>query len=225
MKILIIEDEKVLGGNMLEYLKGDNNVCDLCLDLHHAIKRLETITYDVVLLDIGLPDGDGFEILNFLGKKQRSEAIIIISARNSLDDRLRGLNIGADDYLVKPFYLAELRARIMAVLRRKVSNDSALLTFNEITADLNERTVMIGPNNVVFTRKEFDMLIYFIANKNKVVTKSALVEHLYGDEMDMHDDYNFLYSHIKNFRKKILDNTTHDYLRSIYGIGYKFTDK
>lgn len=225
MKILIIEDEKILGNNMLDYLTGDNNECELCTELSDSISRLELNTYDFILLDIGLPDGEGFEILKYLSERQRAEAVIIISARNSLDDRLHGLNIGADDYIVKPFHLSELRVRIVAVFRRKRNSDDSLLVFNEITVNLNERTVLIGQQNVVLTRKEFDMLIYFIANKTKVISKTALAEHLYGNEMDMHDNFDFLYSHIKNLRKKILDNTTNDYMKSIYGIGYKFTDK
>lgn len=210
---------------MLSYLSGDNNVCESCVNLAAATAKLASYSYDFVLLDIGLPDGEGFTLLRYLKDEMRSEAVIIISARNSLDDRIKGLDIGADDYLVKPFHLAELKARIFAVFRRKASNSNNKLVFNEIAIDLNGRTVTINGTEMVLTRKEYDMLLYLIANKGKVVAKTAIAEHLWGDEMDMHDNFDFLYSHVKNLRKKILDLTTNDYLKSVYGIGYKFTDR
>ncbi|MES2266962.1 MAG: response regulator transcription factor [Bacteroidota bacterium] len=225
MKILIIEDEQGLRENIHSYLSEDNNVCESCSDLATAITKLSGYHYDFVLLDIGLPDGEGFEILRYLKNEMRSEAIIIISARNSLDDRINGLNTGADDYLVKPFHLAELKARIVAVFRRKAANNNNNLIFNEIVINLIERTVHVNDVEINLTRKEYDMLLYFIVNKGKVIAKTALAEHLWGDEMDMHDNFDFIYSHIKNLRKKIMEVTTNDYLRSIYGIGYKFTDK
>lgn len=225
VKILIVEDEQGLRENMLTYLSEDNNICESCADLATAIIKLAAYQYDFVLLDIGLPDGEGFEILHYLKNEMRNEAVIIISARNSLDDRIKGLNIGADDYLVKPFHLAELKARIVAVFRRKAANSNNNLVFNEIVINLIGRTVFINDVEILLTRKEYDMLLYFIANKGKVIAKTALAEHLWGDEMDMHDNFDFIYSHIKNLRKKILDVTTNDYLKSVYGIGYKFTDK
>lgn len=222
---MIIEDEQGLRENMLTYLSGDNNICESCTNLAEAISKLACYNYDFVLLDIGLPDGEGFEVLHYLKDKMRDEAVIILSARNSLDDRLKGLNIGADDYLTKPFHLSELKARIIAVFRRKSTNSNNNLVFNEITINLMERTVVINGAEVILTRKEYDMLLYFVANKGKVISKTALAEHLWGDEMDMHDNFDFIYSHIKNLRKKILDFTDSDYLLSIYGIGYKFTDR
>ncbi|WP_121247734.1 response regulator transcription factor [Mucilaginibacter phyllosphaerae] len=225
MKILIVEDEQGLRENMLTYLSEDNNICESCATLADAIAKLASYNYDFVLLDIGLPDGEGFELLNYLKKEMRSEAVIIISARNSLDDRITGLNIGADDYLVKPFHLAELKARIVAVFRRKSTNSNNNLIFNEIVINLIGRTVFVNDVEIILTRKEYDMLLYFIANKGKVIAKTALAEHLWGDEMDMHDNFDFIYSHIKNLRKKILEATSNDYLKSIYGIGYKFTDR
>jgi DNA-binding response OmpR family regulator len=210
---------------IVAYLTEDNNICESCSDLEGAIAKLTFYTYDFVLLDIGLPDGDGFAVLNYLKDQTRSEAVIIISARNSLDDRINGLNIGADDYLIKPFHLAELKARIIAVFRRKSTNSNNSLVFNEIVINLVGRTVEVNGSTIILTRKEYDMLLYFIANKGKVIAKTALAEHLWGDEMDMHDNFDFIYSHIKNLRKKILDVTSNDYLKSIYGIGYKFTDE
>ncbi|MFD0792331.1 response regulator transcription factor [Mucilaginibacter litoreus] len=225
MKILVIEDEKGLRENITGYLNVDGNICESSNNLSAATDKLANYEYDCILLDIGLPDGEGFEILDYLKKHNKKESVIIISARNSLDDKINGLNFGADDYLTKPFHLAEMKARLMAVFRRKLMSTHNQLTFNEISIDLMARTVAVNENVVILTKKEFDMLLYFIANKDRVISKGAIAEHLWGDEMDMHDNYEFIYTHIKNLRKKLLDASCHDYLRSVYGIGYKFTAK
>ncbi|MDB4904719.1 MAG: response regulator [Mucilaginibacter sp.] len=222
MKLLIIEDEQALRENITNYFNGDGNICESCSCLTDAINKLSNYNYDCVLLDIGLPDGDGFAVLDYLKAQMKNEAVIIISARNSLDDKLKGLNIGADDYLTKPFHLAELKARVVAVYRRKTFNSNNKLLFNEISINLLGRTVEVNKAPVNLTRKEYDMLLYFIANKGKVISKNAIAEHLWGDEMDMHDNFDFIYTHIKNLRKKLLDVNANDYLKSIYGIGYKF---
>ena len=222
MKLLVIEDEKGLRDNITNYFNEDGNVCENCGSLSVAIDKLTNYDYDCVLLDIGLPDGDGFAILEYLKAKMKNEAVLIISARNSLEDKIKGLNIGADDYLIKPFHLAELKARVVAIYRRKTFNSSNKLIFNEISINLLGRAVDVNGNPVILTRKEYDMLLYFIANKGKVISKNAIAEHLWGDEMDMHDNFDFIYTHIKNLRKKLLDAKCNDYLKSIYGIGYKF---
>jgi DNA-binding response OmpR family regulator len=160
--------------------------------------------------------------LDFLKEQQKNETVLIISARNSLDDKLKGLNLGADDYLTKPFHLAELKARVVAIYRRKTFNTNSKLVFNEVSIDLLGRTVEVNNTLVVLTRKEYDMLLYFIANKGKVISKNAIAEHLWGDEMDMHDNFDFIYTHVKNLRRKLLDAKSKDYLKSVYGIGYKF---
>lgn len=222
MKLLIIEDEQGLRENITSYFNEDGNICESCSDLAGAIEKLSIYNYDCVLLDIGLPDGEGFEVLNFLKKEMKEESVLIISARNSLDDKIRGLNIGADDYLTKPFHLAELKARVASVYRRKAANSNNILLFNEISIDLPGRTVKVNNLPVVLTRKEYEMLLYFIANKGKVISKSAIAEHLWGDEIDMHNNFDFIYTHIKNLRKKLLEAKCNDYLQSIYGIGYRF---
>ncbi|SDD77641.1 DNA-binding response regulator, OmpR family, contains REC and winged-helix (wHTH) domain [Mucilaginibacter pineti] len=222
MKFLIIEDEQVLRESILSYLNTDGNICESCSNLADSLTRLADYNYDCVILDIGLPDGDGFTVLQYLRSALKSEAVIIISARNSLDDKLKGLNIGADDYLTKPFHLAELKARLAAVYRRKTANSNNYLVFNEVVIDLSGRTVDINNGTVILTRKEYDMLLYFIANKGRVISKNAIAEHLWGDEMDMNDNFDFIYTHIKNLRKKMMDAGCKDYLKSIYGIGYKF---
>lgn len=222
MKLLIIEDEQGLRENITSYFNEDGNVCESCADLSGAIDKLSNYHYDCILLDIGLPDGEGFEILDFLKKNMKDEAVLIISARNSLDDKIKGLNIGADDYLTKPFHLAELKARVASVFRRKITNGNNILIFNEIAIDLPGRVVTVNKTPIVLTRKEYDMLLYFIANKGKVISKNAIAEHMWGDEMDMHNNFDFIYTHIKNLRKKLLDAKCTDYIQSIYGIGYKF---
>lgn len=222
MKVLIIEDEQGLRENITTYLNGEGNISESCDSLEKAIAKLNAYQYDAILLDIGLPDGEGFAILDHLKTHNRTEAVLIISARNSLDDRLLGLNVGADDYLTKPFHLAELKARLMAVFRRKTLNTNHKLIFNELVIEVLARTVEINGQAVIFTKKEYDMLLYFLANKNKVISKTAIAEHLWGDEMDMHDNFDFIYTHIKNLRKKMLDAGCADYLKSVYGIGYKF---
>ncbi len=223
MKILLIEDEQGLRENITSYLSEDGNVCENCITLQAAITKLECYSYDCVLLDIGLPDGEGFDVLKYLKKNRKNEAVIVISARNSLDDKITSLNIGADDYLTKPFHLAELKARLDAVFRRKSANGNNTVIFNEITVELTSRTVTINEITVSLTRKEYDILLYFIANKGKVIAKGALAEHMWGDEIDLHDNFDFIYTHIKNLRKKLLDVHSPDYIKSIYGIGYKFS--
>jgi len=205
LKLLIIEDEQGLRENITTYFNEDGNICENCSDLTSAMDKLAMYEYDCILLDIGLPDGEGFAILEYLKAKMKSESVIIISARNSLDDKIRGLNIGADDYLTKPFHLAELKARVVAVFRRKTGNNKGLLVFNEISIDLQGRAVAVNDVAIVLTRKEYEMLLYFIANKGKVIAKTALAEHLWGDEIDMHSHFDFIYTHIKNLRRKLLD--------------------
>lgn len=223
MKLLVIEDELSLRQNITDYLNADGNICESCDNLQDALRKLADYHYDCVLLDIGLPDGDGFAVLDYLKAQGKMEAVLIISARNSLDDKLIGLNIGADDYLTKPFHLAELKARLMAVFRRKVLNTNSKLVFYEIVIDVLGRTVHVNDTPVILTKKEYDLLLYFLANKGRIISKNAIAEHLWGDEMDLHDNFDFIYTHIKNLRKKLLDAGSRDYVKSIYGVGYKFT--
>src|ERR1700761_9698224 len=186
------------------------------------MEKISMYQYDCILLDISLPDGDGFELLEYLKLHQKNECVLIISARNSLDDKIKGLNIGADDYITKPFHLAELKARLLAVYRRKTFSSTNVLNYKDIQVDLLGRTVTVNDKAIIFTKKEYDMLIYFIANKGKVISKNAIAEHLWGDEIDMLDSFDFIYTHIKNLRKKLLDATGVDFIASIYGVGYKF---
>lgn len=171
-----------------------------------------------------LPDGNGLQLLQLLKEANKLDGVIIISARNELDDKIMGLKLGADDYLTKPFHLSELSVRIAAIIRRKNMQGSNLLKFNELTIDVQAKTVAVNGKDLSLTRKEYDLLVYFIINKQRVLSKSAIASHLWGDDMDMADNYDFIYAHIKNLRKKLLDSGVHDYIKSIYGMGYKFSD-
>lgn len=224
MKILIIEDESGLQQSILQYLASEGNICSIASTYVEALDRLGTYEYDCILLDLTLPDGEGLQLLNYLKRMNRAEGVIIISARNSLDQKIEGLSLGADDYLIKPFHLSELNARILAVVRRKSAQGERHIEFNEIRIDIDGKKVTVNSQVVHMTRKEFDLLLYFIANKGKVISKSAAVEHIWGDDADMVDSFDFIYTHIKNIRKKLSDAGSKDYFQSVYGIGYKFSD-
>lgn len=222
MKLLIVEDEQPLRESIERYFTGDGVICESCGDLRTALEKVDLYKYDCILLDIGLADGDGFSLLRHLQRERKDEGVLIISARNSLDDKLMGLNLGADDYLTKPFHLAELKARVTAIFRRKAFNSNNVLRYEEIVVNLPAREVEVNGVPIVLTRKEYDMLLYFIANKGKVISKNAIAEHLWGDETDLIDSFDFIYTHIKNIRKKLMDAAHKDYIRSVYGVGYKF---
>jgi len=222
MKILIIEDETSLQSSISEYLTGLGNTCSGAISYSQALERLDLYHYDCILLDLGLGDGEGLQLLSYLKSTNRAEGVIIISARNSLDDKLAGLGLGADDYLTKPFHLSELNARIVAVVRRKSAQGERQIAFREITVDLDAKEVKVGGQLVRMTKKEFDLLLYFIANKGKVISKSAAVEHIWRDDADMADSFDFIYTHIRNIRKKLTDAGSGDYFQTVYGVGYKF---
>ncbi|WP_199141915.1 response regulator transcription factor [Pedobacter sp. ASV12] len=222
MKILVIEDEKALRDSILSYFMEEGNICESASNYRSASEKIALYSYDCILLDLGLPDGEGMELLRDLKKLKKKDGVLIISARHSLDSKLAGLDLGADDYLVKPFHLSELKARVSAIVRRKNFDGDNVIAYHEINVDVMAMTVTVSKKPVALTKKEFELLVYFLANKGKVVTKNAMAEHLWGDEMDIADDFDFIYTHVKNLRKKLLENGSPDYLKSIYGIGYKF---
>ncbi|MES2418191.1 MAG: response regulator transcription factor [Bacteroidota bacterium] len=222
MKILVIEDEKALLDSILSYFTDEGNICESVSTYLAASEKIALYSYDCILLDLGLPDGEGMKLLSELKKLKKKDGVLIISARHSLDSKLTGLDLGADDYLVKPFHLSELKARVSAIVRRKNFDGNNLILFNEISVDVMAMKLAVNNKEIILTRKEFDLLVYFLANRGKVVTKNAIAEHLWGDEMDISDDFDFIYTHIKNLRKKLLEGGCQDYLRSLYGIGYKF---
>lgn len=221
MKILIIEDEESLRESIVSYLKGEGNICEVATTYWNAIEKINLYSYDCILLDLMLPEGDGLNLLNEIKKRNKQEGVLIISAKHSLDDKLNGLEMGADDYLVKPFHLSELKARIMAVVRRKNFSGHNVMSFNEINIDLQAMEVKVNEKPINFTKKEYELLLYFISNQGKVISKNAIAEHLWGDEIDMSDDFDFIYTHIKNLRKKLVEVGAKDYIKSMYGVGYK----
>lgn len=223
MKILIAEDEIELQKSMATYLERDGNVCETASDYREALYKVDLYEYDILILDINLITGSGLDILKELKKQHKNTATIIISANNSLDDKLEGLDLGADDYLTKPFHLAELNSRIKAVLRRGKFGGTEKIDFHEISIDTRSRTAFIDKNPMALTRKEYDLLLFFVTNKGRVLSKEIIAEHLWGDNSDLADNYDFIYVHINNLRKK-LTNAGAKYIKTAYGSGYKFIE-
>lgn len=222
MKVLIVEDEKELGKSIASYLKEQSYTCELAPDYRTALEKVETLDYDCILLDLTLPDGNGLQVLKELKSNRKTDGVIIISARDSIDDRIQGLNLGADDYLPKPFHLSELAARIAAVIRRRQFEGNSIISINELEIDTLKKIVTVHQKPVDLTRKEYDLLLYMISNKNRVISKNAIAEHLSGEEAEAFDNFDFLYAHIKNLKKKLTAAGGTDYIRTVYGMGYKF---
>lgn len=222
MKLLIIEDETELAKSISEYLSEENYLCEFASTFSEAMSKIEAFQYDCILLDITLPDGNGLTILEELKRQNKQDGVIIISAKNALEDKIKGLQLGADDYLTKPFHLSELMARIYSIIRRKQFRNSNIVKQNELQIDLLAKTVSVRDQTIVLTKKEFDLLIYFIGNKNRVISKSTLAEHLSGDFADMLDNHDFVYAHVKNLKKKLYDAGCDHYLKTVYGTGYKW---
>lgn len=209
---------------IIDYLKSNQLLCEWANDVSAGLEKVGLYDYDCVLLDLNLPGGDGFKILSQLKKLEKTDGIIIISAKDTLETRLEGLQLGADDFLVKPFHLSELLARIQALVRRKQFNGKNVVRFNEIEIDILSKTVKSNGKPVELTKKELDLLLYLIGNNNRVLSKSALAEHLSGDMADMLDNYGFVYAHVKNLKKKLSDAGCNDYIKSVYGLGYKWQE-
>ena len=203
MKYLIAEDEKELQRSIVNYLKQDGSICETASNYKEAISKVELYEYDIIVLDINLISGSGIEVLKKLKKKNTTTGVIIISANSSLEDKLEGLDLGADDYLTKPFHLAELNSRIKAIIRRGIYHGNETIEFNEITLKPTERTAFINDLPITLTRKEFDLLLFLITNKGRVLSKEILAEHLWGDDSDLLDNFDFIYVHMNNLRKKL----------------------
>lgn len=222
MKILVIEDEKELVNSIIAYLSDENYSCEAASDYYNAREKILLSSYDCILLDISLPGGSGLSLLKDLKKKNKLDGIIIISAKNSLDDKIAGLELGADDYISKPFHLAELGARIKALIRRNKFNGSAIISFGNLSIDAHGKAATIGNQKVDLTKSEFDLLLFLANNKNKVVSKNAIGEHLSGDDADRFESLDFIYTHIKNLKRKLMEAGCKDYIKTVYGVGYKF---
>ncbi len=222
MKILLVEDEPDLRDVIVRSLEKEMFVVETADDFPSASQKISDYDYDCILLDIMLPGGSGLTLLEELKKRKKQDSVVIISAKNSVDDRIRGLNMGADDYLAKPFHLAELTARVKSVIRRRMTEGQLHMEIGNIRLNLEERTVNINDSPISLNRKEFDILLYFSANKNRLINKSALAEQIWGDNIDQSDDFEFIYSQIKNLRKKLKDSGARAEIQAVYGLGYKF---
>lgn len=223
MNLLIIEDEPDLLKNISSYLGQSLFVCETAGDFRTAEDKLSVGSYDCVILDIGLPGGSGLLLLEKLKQWGKSEGVVIISARNSLNDKIQGLELGADDYITKPFHLAELSARVNAVIRRRSFEGKNIVELGELTIDLLAKTVRTDAGELPLTKKEYELLVYFAGNKNRVLTKESIVDHLWEASVQLTDSFDFIYSHIKNLRKKLIEAGCPDYIKSVYGMGYRFS--
>lgn len=222
MKILLIEDEPDLRKTIKEYLYQEGYVVESAADFVKASEKVAEYDYDCVLVDITLPKGNGLDIIKQLKEHKSKAGIIIISAKGSSDDKIAGLDFGADDYLAKPFNLAELNSRIKALLRRRNFEGNSSIVANEITIIPDLRIVKVHNEEVNLTVKEYELLLFFIINKNRVISKNSIAEHLWGDDSDQMDSHDFIYVHLRNLRKKLMDKNCVDYIKTIYGIGYNF---
>ena len=223
MKLLVVEDETELLDVIQQSLEKQSYIVETASTFADAMEKIVSFEYDCILLDIMLPDGSGLQLLDELKKINRSNNVIIISAKDSLEDKLAGLDGGADDYLVKPFHLAELNARVKSVVRRKSLNGNNQIELAQLSVDLQERLATVNKKELILNRKEFDILSYLLINKNRLVNRTALAEQVWGDHMDEADDYEFIYSQIKNLRKKLRDSASGVEIQAVYGIGYKLT--
>ena len=223
MKVLVIEDEQALKESIVTYLRQEGYICESAENYREANLKAADHSYVCVVVDLTLPGGSGLDIVRQLKENSPDTGIIIISAKNALDDKITGLEVGADDYLTKPFHLSELNARLKSVIRRRSFNGQKVVQAGAITIFPEAAEASVDGRKLNLTRKEFDLLLYFISNKRRVVTKDSIAEHLWGDHVEALDSLDFVYTHIKNLRRKILDAGGEDYIQTVYGLGYKFS--
>lgn len=223
MKLLVVEDEQPLLRSIIDYFTEEDFLCEGASTFPEALRLIEDFHYDCIILDINLPGGTGFDLLNYLRSDKKEDGVIIISARNSLDDKLAGLNLGADDYLTKPFHLSELSARVKALIRRKYSKGSNFIDCNNIRLNLDLRSATCNGQPLMLTKNEFDLLLYLVTNKNRVISKKAIAEHLFGEQADNLSSLDFVYSHIKNLKKKLKEKCSDEMIETVYGVGYKLS--
>ncbi len=221
MKILLVEDEPGLRSAIVDCLVQDGYVCEIAPTYALAHEKIKLYQYDCVVVDLTLPDGNGLDLIRALKADGSAAGVLIISARAALDDRLTGLGLGADDYLVKPFHLSELNARLKAIIRRRQFQGQRQLVFRDLVAWPDDGQVFVHGEPLTLTRKEYDLLLYLLANPKRVLTKEAIAEHLWGDEADASDSFDYVYTHLKNLRKKLQEKGAGDYIQTIYGLGYR----
>ncbi len=225
MHVLIVEDEIPLANEVRSYLEKEGFSCEEAHTGRIASEKMFSNSYDLLLLDLGLPDYDGIDLLKeSVANNSNTAVIIILSARSALEDRIKGLNVGADDYLPKPFSLLELKSRIMAVMRRKHGIRANIITISKLEIDLDKRIVSSGGNLITLTRKEYDILSFLILNKNRVVTRLQISEHIWGDIIEENYNSNYIDVHIKNLRKKLAEYIEGEFLETVRGIGFQFIE-
>jgi DNA-binding response OmpR family regulator len=221
MKILIIEDETALLQTIEEFLKSENFLIETAQDYNAALEKAMTYDYDCILLDIMLPGGNGLDILKTLKEAHKKQPVLVLSAKDSVEDKVLGLEIGADDYLAKPFHLAELLARIKSIIRRNSQDGEQFVKYKNVSLDPDSRQVTVNEKIIPLNRKEFDLFYYFILRPNKLLEKTSLVESVWGDHTDQADNLDFIYSQIKNIRKKLKEAEADMDIQAVYGVGYK----
>ena len=222
MKLLIIEDELSLLKSITGFFQHESFICETASNYAEGLDKISLYDYDCVILDIALPGGSGLKLLQNLRNQKKQDGVVIISAKNSLDDKIAGLELGADDYLAKPFHLSELNARVKAIIRRKYSDGTNQIEYDDLIIDLLAKAVSYKKNQLHLTRSEYQLLVFMAANKQRVISKQAIAEHLLGDEVDNIDSYYSVYAHIKNIKKKLKDVDCPDCIKTVYGLGYKF---
>jgi two-component system response regulator QseB len=223
MKILLVEDEPALRSTLVEALRQGGYVVEVAADFAQAYDKIKVYRYDCVLLDLTLPDGNGLDLLRALKADNSPAGVLVISARDGIEDRVAGLDLGADDYLVKPFHLSELNARLRAIIRRRRFQGHSHLIFRDLVVWPEQAEVLVHGEQLTLTRKEYDLLLYLLANPGRVLTKEAIAEHLCGDSVDAADSFDFIYTHLKNLRKKLQEKGAENYIRTMYGVGYKLS--
>lgn len=223
MKLLVIEDEASLLKSIVEFFTQEDFLCETASSFSEGVKKAEDFQYDCIILDINLPGGSGLKILEYLRQHKKDDGVIIISARDSLDDKIAGLNLGADDYLTKPFHLSELNARVKALIRRKYAGGLDMLEIGNLRVNLSSRCVTCANRQILLTKNEYDLLVFLLNNKERVVGKQAIAEHIYGDQADNLPSFDFVYSQIKNLKRKLKDKACADIIQTVYGLGYKLS--
>ena len=223
MKLLVIEDERPLLESILQYFKREKFLCESAGSYEEGIRKIEDYQYDCIILDINLPGGSGLQILKYLRQNTKEDGVIIISARDSLDDRIDGLNLGADDYLTKPFHLSELNARVKALIRRKYAGGTNILELGPLTIDLPSRAVSTAGQQIALSKIEYDLLVFLMTNKNRVVSRQAIAEHIHNGPSEQIPSSDFVYSHIKNVKRKLKEKGCSEIIQTVYGLGYKLS--
>lgn len=222
MKVLIVEDQDCLLEDIVEYLSYSQIVTEKAKTLEVAKDKLVSFEYDIILVDLMLPDGNGIDLIELIKRLRSKTAVFVITAKDSIDDKILALDKGADDYLSKPFHLAELKAKLCALYRRIRFEGGNQIKFKEIEIDINSKQVKVLDQFIFLTQKEYELLLLFLSNKNRVLGKNNIAESLWGSCVSSYDHFDFVYQHIKNLRKKLTKNGAKPYIQNVYGIGYKF---